>query len=122
MSERGGWTKYLPFENNKLNYAAFFFCAAISANNAYNYLNPEVVADSITDAYFRNSDVKKKEFEELEKYVLEHVSAADFAGVRRNFKPTTNIMEASNDRAYHEGAVREYACPVEIRKVRIATF
>jgi len=36
-----GWKKYLPFESKKLNLGAFFFCAAISAHNAYNYFSPE---------------------------------------------------------------------------------
>ncbi|CAG5105391.1 Oidioi.mRNA.OKI2018_I69.chr1.g2090.t1.cds [Oikopleura dioica] len=68
------------------------------------------------DAYFVNSAIKKEEFEELEKYVLKHVSGEDFAGVRKNFKPTTNILEHSRDKAYWEGPVRETACPVQIRR------
>ena len=117
MSTENNWKKYLPLENKRLNIAAIVFCAAISAHNAYNYFNPEIKNDAILDAYFLHSHIKKEEFEELEKYILKHVPAEDFPAIRRNLKPTTILMEESKDKAYHEGAVMEHACPVEIRKV-----
>lgn len=117
MSHENNWKKYLPFESKKLNIGAIVFCAAISAHNAYNYFNPEVQNDAIMDAYFLHSQIKRGEFEELENYILKHVPAEDFPAIRRNLKPTTILMEESRDQAYHEGAIMEHACPVEIRKV-----
>ena len=68
------------------------------------------------DAYFAHSSIEKSEFEKMEQYILDRVPAEDFAAIRKNLKPTSIILEESFDKAYHEGAVMEHACPVEIRK------
>ena len=68
------------------------------------------------DAYFAHSSIEKSDFEKMEQYILDRVPAEDFAAIRKNLKPTSVILEESLDKAYHEGAVMEHACPVEIRK------
>jgi len=68
------------------------------------------------DAYFAHSMIEKEDFEKMEQYILDHVPAEDFAAVRKNLKPTSIILEEATDKAYHEGAVLEHGCPVEIRK------